>query len=69
MIKWAFSVVDLIGSWFGWQRERENRLNAPEIRANAEAGRDAKLKDQATEAVMKASKTGELDEIRKMAGD
>ncbi len=66
---WVLAVVNMIGSWCGWQREKEARINAPEIRVNAEAARDAKLKDQATEAVAKASKTGELDEIRKMAGD
>jgi hypothetical protein len=63
----AKSAFDVAGNWLGWQREKDQRINAPEIKENVEAINDKKKMDQFTADVEKAKKTGDLDEIRKAA--
>ena len=66
---WLSSILEIVAGWIKWQGNREERLNSPEIKNNEAAKRDAELKDEAVKIVEKASKTGDLDEIRKASAD
>lgn len=46
---------------FGWKREQAARENTPEMQGNAKAGQDAKVVDEARDAVAE----GDTEAIRK----
>ena len=68
-------MIDLISSLFGalremlgFRREQANRVNSPEMRTSAEAGKDAKIRAASADAVAKA-KAGDLDKLRRLTSD
>ncbi len=68
-------IVDLISNgfkavaaFFGYRAQRDGEKNSPTMQANAAASTDATIAKEAAEADDKAAK-GDLDEIRKLAGE
>lgn len=59
------SLLRAVAEGLGLMRQRDAALNSPEIKANADAAVDQKVKDEARKAVAAA----DLDEIRKMASE
>lgn len=49
-----------LAEWLGWGREREARLNTPEMIQRDQAKKDQKAKDSADEVIAK----GDVDETR-----
>jgi len=59
------SLFRALAEGLGLVRQRDAALNAPEIKANADAAVDQKIKDEAGQAVS----SGNLDQIRKLASE
>jgi hypothetical protein len=53
----------------GWGREKDKRLNTPDMKENKEAKIDASERDDHEKIVSDAQKTGNLDELRKKASE
>ncbi len=59
------NIFAALAAGLGFAQRRQELVNSPEMQANAAAKRDAAVAKAATEAVAK----GDLDEIRRMAGE
>lgn len=63
------NVAGVVMESLGWAREKDKRLNAPEMKENKTAKIDANERDKHEKIVSDAQKTGNLDELRKNASE
>lgn len=66
---WLSSVLGILKGWFGLQSAQQERLNAPDIVANADAARDVKEQEKITKDIQQGTKTEDLTEERKDFSD
>lgn len=58
-------VAQSVAGWFGWVKQKDEQLNAPDIKKNVDAKNAVAESDKFTKDAEEALRTGNLTNVRK----